>query len=134
MIVAQAPVKMKTLLIDNYDSFTFNLYQYLLEVNGEQPIVVRNDEIDWREAIGLGADNIVISPGPGSPERDKDFGICRQAILESNIPVLGVCLGHQGIGHLFGGKVRPAKEVMHGRLSEVLHNGSDVFGSLPSPF
>ncbi len=125
---------MKTLLIDNYDSFTFNLFQYLAEINGERPIVIRNDEMSWREAVALNADNIVISPGPGRPEREGDFGICRQAILESGLPVLGVCLGHQGIGHLFGGKVRHAPQVMHGRLSDVVHEGDGLFHGLTSPF
>ena len=124
---------MKTLLIDNYDSFTFNLFQYLAEINGEPPIVVRNDGMSWAEAAGLKVDNIVISPGPGRPELEKDFGICRQAILESDLPILGVCLGHQGIGHLFGGHVRHAPRVMHGRLSDVLHDGNGVFHGLPSP-
>ena len=124
---------MKTLLIDNYDSFTFNLFQYLAEINGEPPIVVRNDEMTWAEAAGLKVDNIVISPGPGRPELEKDFGICRQAILESDLPILGVCLGHQGIGHFFGGSVRHASRVMHGRLSDVLHEGSGIFHGLPSP-
>jgi para-aminobenzoate synthetase len=124
---------MKTLLIDNYDSFTFNLFQYLAEINGELPIVVRNNEMSWPEAACLKIDNIVISPGPGRPEIEKDFGICRQAILESGLPVLGVCLGHQGIGHFFGGKVHGAPRVMHGRLSEVLHEGNGIFHGLPSP-
>ena len=124
---------MKTLLIDNYDSFTFNLFQYLAEINGELPMVVRNNDMTWSEASTLKVDNIVISPGPGRPELEKDFGICRQAILESDLPILGVCLGHQGIGHLFGGQVRHAPRVMHGRLSDVLHEGKGVFHGLPSP-
>ena len=125
---------MKTLLIDNYDSFTFNLFQYLAEINGEPPIVVRNDQIAWSEVGRLKVDNIVLSPGPGRPEIERDFGICRQAVLESDLPILGVCLGHQGIGHFFGGTVRPASRVMHGRLSEVLHEGEGLFHGLPSPF
>jgi para-aminobenzoate synthetase len=124
---------LKTLLIDNYDSFTFNLFQYLAEINGEQPIVVRNDEMSWRDATRLNVDNIVLSPGPGRPEVDRDFGICRQAILESDLPILGVCLGHQGIGHLFGGTVQHAPCVMHGRLSDILHEGEGLFHGLPSP-
>jgi para-aminobenzoate synthetase len=125
---------LKTLLIDNYDSFTFNLFQYLAEINGEPPLVVRNDELSWAEAALLPVDNIVISPGPGRPERPEDFGICRQAILESPLPILGICLGHQGIGHLFGGRVRSAPPVMHGRLSEIVHTGEALFRGLPSPF
>jgi para-aminobenzoate synthetase len=123
----------KTLLIDNYDSFTFNLFQYLAEINGEPPIVVRNDQMSWSEVTRLKVDNIVLSPGPGRPENDRDFGICRQAVLEADLPILGVCLGHQGIGHFFGGTVRPAPHVMHGRLSEVLHEGEGLFHGLPSP-
>jgi hypothetical protein len=107
----------KTLLIDNYDSFTFNLYQYLAEVNSTPPLVVRNDSAPWEEIRDLDFDNIVISPGPGRPEIERDFGICRQAILEATVPVLGVCLGHQGLCHLFGGKVDYVPEVMHGRPS-----------------
>ena len=125
---------MKTLLIDNYDSFTYNLFQYLAEINGEAPIVIRNDQMSWSEAAALHPDNIVISPGPGRPEREKDFGIGRQAILESNLPILGVCLGHQGIGHLFGAKILNAAQVMHGRLSDIIHGGDGVFRGLPSPF
>src|SRR6185295_13742480 len=88
----------KTLLIDNYDSFTYNLFQLLAEANGEDPVVVRNDEATWPELSRIGFDNIVISPGPGRPERKKDFGVCAEAILATEVPLLGVCLGHQGIG------------------------------------
>ena len=125
---------MKTLLIDNYDSFTFNLYQYLAEVNSEPPLVVHNDSAPWDEIAELEFDNIVISPGPGRPEVERDFGICRRAILEATVPVLGVCLGHQGLCHLFGGQVDYAAQVMHGRPSLIRHTGVDVFAGLPSPF
>lgn len=125
---------MRTLLIDNYDSFTFNLYQYLAEVNRIPPIVVHNDTAPWEEIRDIDFDNIVISPGPGRPEVAKDFGICRQAILEARVPVLGVCLGHQGLCHLFGGKVDYATVVMHGRPSEIVHSGVDIFAGIPSPF
>ncbi|WP_033438626.1 aminodeoxychorismate synthase component I [Saccharothrix sp. NRRL B-16314] len=124
---------MRTLVIDNYDSFTYNLHQYIGEVTGRAPTVVRND-VDWSR-IDLGDfDGIVISPGPGRPDRPRDFGISAPAILESGLPVLGVCLGHQGIGHLFGGVVEHAPEPMHGRVSPVHHTGADVFAGLPSPF
>lgn len=100
----------QTLLIDNYDSFTYNLYQLIGEVNGRPPIVVRND-VDWSQVPIDEIDNIVISPGPGRPERVEDFGINATIIQEAKLPVLGVCLGHQGIAHLFGGKVNHASEL-----------------------
>jgi para-aminobenzoate synthetase len=125
---------MRTLLIDNYDSFTFNLYQYIAEVTDELPIVVRNDSATWDEVSKLDFDNIVISPGPGRVEVPRDFGICAAAIREATVPILGVCLGHQGISHFLGGKVDYAVEVMHGRLSEVTHTGQDIFRDIPSPF
>jgi para-aminobenzoate synthetase len=125
---------MRTLLIDNYDSFSFNLYQLIAEVNRVPPVVVRNDSAPWSEIRKLDFDNIVISPGPGRPERVQDFGICSEAIRESHMPVLGVCLGHQGIGHLFGGKVDFAARVMHGRPSQIYHTGEDIFKGIPSPF
>ena len=125
---------MQTLLIDNYDSFTFNLYQLIAEVNGVAPIVVRNDAASWEEIRDLDFDNIVISPGPGRPEVPGDFGICRDAILEATVPLLGVCLGHQGLCHLFGGKVDYAGTVMHGRPSDVFHSNEGMFEGLPSPF
>src|SRR6476646_10719450 len=94
----------RTLLIDNYDSFTYNLYSLLSEVNGEPPCVVKND-VDWA-SVDIGTfDNIVISPGPGRPDRKRDFGVSARAIANREIPVLGVCLGHQGLCHLFGSNV-----------------------------
>ena len=124
---------MRTLLIDNYDSFTYNLYQLLGEVNGIPPVVVKNGA-DWADIDLADFDGIVISPGPGSPDRERDFGISAQAILTSGLPVLGVCLGHQGIAHLFGGTVAHAPEPVHGRISAVHHSGEDVFAGLPSPY
>lgn len=124
---------MRTLLIDNYDSFTYNLYQLLGEVSGRAPTVVRNDA-DWQSVRTGDFDSVVISPGPGRPQRPEDVGISIRAITGSGLPVLGVCLGHQGICHLFGGTVGHAPAPMHGRLSDVYHDGSGVFAGLPSPF
>jgi para-aminobenzoate synthetase len=124
---------MRTLLIDNYDSFTYNLYQLLGEVTGVAPVVVRNDA-DWSEIELDRFDGVVVSPGPGRPDRPVDFGISACAIREPALPVLGVCLGHQGICHGLGGAVGHAPEPMHGRVSPVHHTGAGVFAGLPSPF
>jgi para-aminobenzoate synthetase len=125
----------KTLLIDNYDSFTYNLFQLLSEANGEEPIVVRNDAMSWAElAASRDFDNIVISPGPGNPDREADFGVCAAAIRESEVPLLGVCLGHQGLCSAYGAKVVHAPEAMHGRLSAVTHEDGGVFAGLPREF
>ncbi|HKI67783.1 MAG TPA: aminodeoxychorismate synthase component I [Solirubrobacterales bacterium] len=125
---------MKTLLIDNYDSFTYNLFQLLAEVNGEEPLVVRNDAGSWDELARLGCDNVVISPGPGRPERVKDFGVGAEAIRRSELPLLGVCIGHQGFGALHGAAVVPAPEPMHGRISAVLHDEAPLFAGIPREF
>ncbi len=125
---------MRTLIIDNYDSYTFNLYQMIAEVNGELPLVIRNDRLNWDEVKEIAFDNIVISPGPGRPERSEDFGVCRQIIEKVDVPLLGVCLGHQGLGYLHGGKVIHAPEVRHGRLSKIYHNDSELFQGIPSQF
>lgn len=98
----------RTLLIDNYDSYTYNVFQYLAAVNGVPPVVIRNDEFPtWRDAKAAlpSIHNIVISPGPGTVENDKDFGLCREVLLEADLPVLGICLGHQGLGLVYGGEV-----------------------------
>lgn len=124
---------MRTLLIDNYDSFTYNLYSLLTEVNGQSPTVLTNDEI-WTSVQLAEFDNIVISPGPGRPDRVRDFGISAEALTDSGLPVLGVCLGHQGLCYLYGGRVVGAPEPRHGRLSAVLHDGQDLFDGIPSPF
>src|ERR1700704_1628022 len=123
---------MRPLLINNYDSFTYNLYQLLGEVNGRPPVVVTND-VEWSEIELDRFDGVVVSPGPGRPERPVDFGISAYAIREKALPVLGVCLGHQGICHLLGGVVGHAPTPMHGRVWPVHHTGADVFAGLPDP-
>ncbi|MEH2213141.1 anthranilate synthase component II [Nostoc sp.] len=125
---------MQTLIIDNYDSYTFNLYQMIAEVNGELPLVIYNDRLNWDELKEIAFDNIVISPGPGRPERSEDFGVCRQIIENVDVPLLGVCLGHQGLGYLYGGRVIHAPEVRHGRLSKIYHNNSELFQGIPNQF
>lgn len=119
-------------LIDNYDSFTYNLVQYFGELGAEIQ-VFRNDQISLADLIALSPQRLVISPGPGNPD---DGGISNEAILHfnGNIPVLGVCLGHQCIGAVFGGTVTRAPRLMHGKTSPVYHHGRDLFHSLPSPF
>ncbi|MEH1946715.1 MAG: aminodeoxychorismate synthase component I [Nostoc sp.] len=125
---------MQTLIIDNYDSYTFNLYQMIAEVNGELPLVIYNDQLNWDELKEIAFDNIVISPGPGRPERSEDFGVCRQIIENVDVPLLGVCLGHQGLGYLHGARVIHAPEVRHGRLSKIYHNNSELFQGIPNNF
>ena len=124
----------RTLLIDNYDSFTINLYQLIAEINGVPPTVVRNDQVTWEAIAAHAFDNIVISPGPGRPENPADFGVCLEAIVRAEVPVLGVCLGHQGIGLAYGGSVVHAPTPMHGRLSEVYHDDSPLFAGIPQGF
>jgi len=125
----------KTIIIDNYDSFTFNLYQYVGELD-ERPLVFRNDQISFDELLSHHPDCIIISPGPGRPEDPSYFGICGRVILElgPSVPLLGICLGHQGIIDAFGGRVVRAAEVMHGKTSPIVHEGRGVFCGLPSPF
>ena len=125
---------MKTLLLDNYDSFTYNLFQLIAEANGEEPVVVRNDGATWEDLSRWEVDNIVISPGPGRPDHEKDFGVCADAILKAQVPLLGVCLGHQGLGWIAGAQVVHAPEVMHGRLSAVIHEETPLFAGIPREF
>lgn len=125
---------MRTLLIDNYDSYTYNLFQLIAEVNRQEPIVVRNDQLDWDSLASMHVDNIVISPGPGRPENERDFGICRRVLLDATVPVLGVCLGHQGLGFVYGADVIPASEIVHGRPDAIFHDGSELFEGIPQGF
>lgn len=144
---------MQVLIIDNYDSFTFNLYQYIGEILSAAPkdtgqsrsnlahhhdqsfqvIVKRNNEITLGEIKALNPDRIIISPGPGSPDDPAYFGVCGEVITElgKTIPLLGVCLGMQGIAHCFGGKVVRASVPMHGKTSPIRHNGQGVYHNLP---
>lgn len=120
------------LLLDNYDSFTYNLYQYLSEL-GAQVMVKRNDELTVGEVAALAPEKIVISPGPCTPnEAGISIALIRE--LGATIPILGVCLGHQAIGAAYGGAVVRAPTVMHGKLSHIHHNGQGVFAGLPAPF
>ena len=123
---------MRVLLLDNYDSFTYNLAQYLGEL-GHAPAVHRNDEISLGAVESMGPDRIVISPGPGRPE---DAGITVEVIRQfgARIPIFGVCLGHQGIGHAFGGDVVRAPVLMHGKVSSIQHDGRGVFAGVSQPF
>jgi anthranilate synthase/aminodeoxychorismate synthase-like glutamine amidotransferase len=119
------------LVLDNYDSFTYNLVQYLGEL-GERPIVKRNDEITVEDIGRMGVTRLVISPGPCTP---TEAGITVEAIRRwgKSIPTLGVCLGHQAIGEAYGGKVVRAQRLMHGKTSRVTHNGAGIFRNIPSP-
>lgn len=125
---------MRVLVVDNYDSFTYNLVQLIARISGVEPHVVLNDAESWDAVTERAFDAIVISPGPGRADRPKDFGIAADAIKDGRYPVLGVCLGLQGIAHHFGAKIVPAPEPMHGRLSEILHHGDGLFAGLPTPF
>ena len=120
------------LLVDNYDSFTYNLYQYLGEL-GAETRVIRNDELSADDAMATHPERIVISPGPGTPDQS---GITLELIRRAagHVPLLGVCLGHQALGQAFGGRVVRAPRLMHGKTSEVRHDGRTVFAGLPDPF
>jgi anthranilate synthase component 2 len=125
----------RVLVLDNYDSFTFNLVHRLGEL-GAEPLVRRNDEVDLEGVRALAPSRVVISPGPGRPDDPAYFGVCLEVIrtLGPQLPVLGVCLGMQGIVHAFGGAVVRAATPMHGKASEVHHRGGALFAGLPSPF
>lgn len=120
------------LVIDSYDSFVYNLVQYLGEL-GADPVVVRNDEVTVDEAVERAPDAVLLSPGPGRPETSGILCDAIGAFAELGTPVLGVCLGHQAIGHVYGAAVVGAPELMHGKTSEILHDGTGVFAGLASP-
>ena len=134
---------MKVMIIDNYDSFTYNLYQYIGEIMEEAQrsgrignfdiVVKRNDEVSLLDVAVAAPDRIIISPGPGSPDDPRYFGVCADVItqLGPKIPLLGVCLGMQGIVHCFGGKVILAKRPMHGKVSPISHDGEGLFTNIP---
>ncbi len=126
---------MKFLIIDNYDSFVYNIAQYLGEL-GVESDVIRNDKITLDEIKEKNYDAIIISPGPGTPEDKKYFGVCSDVIIKMgpSTPILGVCLGHQGIIHAFGGKITNAGCVRHGKTSPVNHNNSKLFKDVKNPF
>ncbi len=121
----------KILVIDNYDSFVYNLVQYLGEL-GAEPIVVRNDEVTIQQALELNPDGVLLSPGPGRPQ---DAGILCEAVsaFAKTTPIFGVCLGHQAIGHVFGANIISAPELQHGKTSQIHHKNLGVFAGLDSP-
>jgi anthranilate synthase/aminodeoxychorismate synthase-like glutamine amidotransferase len=125
---------MKVLLLDNYDSFVYNLYQAIGEL-GAEPVVRRNDAVTVSEIRSLAPDAIVLSPGPGHPANGKDFGVCGDVIQEISptTPTLGVCLGHQGIATVHGAHVGHAGRILHGKASLVRHDGRTIFEGLPNP-
>jgi para-aminobenzoate synthetase len=122
----------RILLIDNHDSFTFNLFQMIAVIGGVEPVVIANDACAWRELGGF--DRVVISPGPGTPARARDVGIARDAVRFAEVPTLGVCLGHQAIAYEFGARVIHAPEPVHGRASAIFHDGGALFCDVPQGF
>lgn len=126
---------MRVLIIDNYDSFVYNLVQYVGEL-GDEPMVYRNDEITLEKATEISPERIIISPGPGNPADRRYFGVCSDILLTLSVkvPTLGVCLGHQGLIHVFGGRIIRARRIMHGKTSLILHDGKGIFRGVGNPF
>ena len=126
---------MKVLVIDNYDSFVYNLVQYVGELGAETE-VYRNDGVTIQQVKALKPDRIILSPGPGSPEDERFFGVCKDILrhVSCEIPTLGVCLGHQGIISTFGGRVVSAKKLLHGKTSLIKHNEKGIFNGVRNPF
>ncbi|MGV9778345.1 aminodeoxychorismate synthase component I [Streptosporangium sp. NPDC003464] len=125
---------MRTLIIDNYDSYTYNLFQLIAETYGVEPVVLANDDDGWHRMDLERFDALIISPGPGRPQVERDIGACLDVIRESGLPVLGVCLGHQALGWLSGADVVPAPAPIHGYVEEIRHCGRDLFRDLPQGF
>jgi anthranilate synthase component 2 len=125
----------KVLVIDNYDSFVYNLAQYIGEF-GAEVVVYRNDQVTLKQVMAFKPERLVISPGPGTPEEKRYFGVSTEILqrLSCEIPTLGVCLGHQGIIHAFGGKIISAKRLMHGKTSQIRHDGKGIFRGVQNPF
>jgi anthranilate synthase component 2 len=125
----------KVVVIDNYDSFVYNLVQYIGE-QGAETIVYRNNQVSIEQLIKLKPDRIVISPGPGTPEDERYFGVCKKILqtMSPTIPTLGVCLGHQGIIHVYGGKIIHAKKLMHGKTCTIKHDQKGIFTGVRNPF
>ncbi|WP_446682373.1 aminodeoxychorismate synthase [Cyanobacterium sp. HL-69] len=125
---------MRSLIIDNFDSFTHNIYQLLAQVNQVSPTVITNNQWSWEQIKAEKFDNIVISPGPGNPSKKQDFGVCAEVLTKANIPILGICLGHQGLGYYYGSTISKAPIPMHGRMSKIYHDNDLLFESIPSGF
>ncbi|GJJ70005.1 para-aminobenzoate synthetase [Entomortierella parvispora] len=128
---------LRTLIVDNYDSYTFNLLQLFDKDQLENVVVIRNDQVEWsrfEQEVLPYFDQVVLSPGPGRPERKEDFGLCTQILQTSHIPVFGVCLGHQGIGWIHGGKVTYGPEPVHGQIARIKHDGTGLFQGVPDGF
>ena len=128
-------MSLRVVLVDNYDSFVYNIYQLVGELTGVEAKVVRNDALDLAALRATKPSHLILSPGPGNPSDPAYFGRCRELItsLGPEVPTLGVCLGHQGIGAAFGAEVVAASEVMHGKTSTIRHDGRGLFRGLPSP-
>jgi len=126
---------LRVLILDNYDSFVYNLAQYVGEI-ADEVVVKRNDEVNIPAIRRFSPDKIIISPGPGTPADARNFGICAEILrkISSETPTLGVCLGHQGIVHSFGGKIVRAKSLRHGKTSPINHDGKGIFHGLENPF
>lgn len=125
---------MKSLIIDNFDSFTHNIYQLLAQVNQSPPTIIFNNQWSWEKIKSENFDNIIISPGPGNPSKKEDFGVCGEVLLKADIPILGICLGHQGLGYFYGSTIANAPEPMHGRINSIYHGNDPLFDGIPDGF